>query len=104
GQNQQDYGTSLYSAQQGVLDTLAGKASDVASQKAGLHTNTVSALTNAYNTYVNDPAYYGMVDQQGNAPLPAALAQQPTVDSTYPAATAQRQGTPAATRQPPPRE
>jgi hypothetical protein len=96
GQNQQDYGSSLYSAQQGVLDTLAGKASDVASQKAGLHTNTVSALTNAYNTYVNDPSYYGMVDQQGLSPLSAALAQ-PTVDSTYPAATAARQATPVAT-------
>jgi len=90
GQNQQDYGTSLYSAQQGVLDTLAGPASDVASQKAGLHTATVSALTNAYNTYVNDPSYYGMVDQAG-------MAAAPTVDSTYPAATAQRQATPVAT-------
>jgi hypothetical protein len=91
GQNQQDYGTSLYSAQQGVLGTLAGQASDVASQKAGLHTNTVSALTNAYNTYVNDPSYYGMVDQTGMAPAPR------TVDNTYPAATAARQATPVAT-------
>lgn len=95
GQNQQDYGNSLYSAQQGVLDTLASKASDVASQKAGLHTNTVSALTNAYNTYVNDPSYYGMVDQTGASP--PALSQRRTVDNTYPAATAQRQATPVAT-------
>jgi hypothetical protein len=90
-QNQQDYGTALYSAQQGVLDTLAGKASTVASQKAGLHTDVVSALTNAYNTYVNDPSSYGMVDKAGMTPA------APTVDSTYPAATAQRQATPVAT-------
>src|SRR5215831_14437185 len=74
GQNQQDYGTALYNAQQGVLDTLAQNARDTALQKQQLHTNTVNAITSAYNTYVNDPAYWGTAAPAApNLPPPAPV-------------------------------
>jgi hypothetical protein len=79
GQNQQDYATSLYNAQQGVLDTLAQSARDTALQKQQLHTNTVNALTGAYNTYIANPQFYGMA--QGTTPpvtqTPAATPVTP---------------------------
>src|SRR5215831_19487190 len=60
GQNQQNYAVDLYNAQQDVLDTLASAAASNVSGKQTLHTNTVNALTKAYETYINDPKYYGM--------------------------------------------
>ena len=76
GQNQQDYGTALYNAQQGVLNSLAESARNTALQKQGLATNTVSALTGAYNTYVANPDYYGMAGGT-KAATPAATPATP---------------------------
>jgi hypothetical protein len=89
GQNLQDYGSSLYQAQQGVLDTLAQQASQTALQKQGLHTNTVGALTGAYNTYVNDPSYWG-------AAAPAAPVAPVTPKAAAPSPVASALAAPAA--------
>jgi hypothetical protein len=82
GQNQQDYATSLYNAQQGVLNTLAGVARDTAAQKQQLQTNTVGALTSAYNTYIANPQYYGMA-QTPITQAPAAAAATTAAAPTY---------------------
>jgi hypothetical protein len=75
GQNAQDYATSLYNAQQGVLGSLADLARNTAAQKQQLQTNTVGALTSAYNTYIANPQYYGMAQTPATpAPAPAAPA------------------------------
>jgi hypothetical protein len=79
GQNQQDYATSLYNAQQGVLGSLADLARNTAAQKQQLQTNTVGALTSAYNTYIANPQYYGM------AQTPSVTAAAPTPAPSPPA-------------------
>lgn len=59
GQNQRNYGTSLYNTQQDLLAGLAGLASDTAAQKRGLRSSTTSALTDAYDRYVANPQFWG---------------------------------------------
>ena len=85
GVNQQNYATSLYNAQQGVLDTLAENARSTALQKQQLRTNTVGALTGAYNTYVQNPQYWGMAAPATptktvapTTPVPPLTAARPT--------------------------
>ena len=87
GQNQQNYATDLYNAQQGVLGTLADLARTTATEKQKLQTNTVGALTSAYNTYVANPQYYGMAQ---NPTTPAA-----TTPTTTPAPKPQAFAAPA---------
>ena len=98
GQNQQNYAVGLYNAQQGVLDSLAQAAASTASQKAGLHTQTVNALTGAYNTYIANPQYWGMA---GAPPSPTtatqAQAPAPVVQPQLPGFTAPAYGTPRPT-------
>jgi len=84
GQNQTDYGIALYNAQQGVLDTLAQGARDTALQKQQLHTNTVNALTSAYNAYVGNPNDYGMVTAPTSPAAPASASTTPAYTAPAP--------------------
>jgi len=92
GQNQQNYGTALYNAQQGAIGALNTAAQNAATQKAGLHTNVVNALTSAYNAYVGNPNDYGMVTtpaasgmtQTGIPATPSYIAPpKPQVQTQY---------------------
>jgi hypothetical protein len=85
GQNAQDYATSLYNAQQGVLGSLADVARQTATQKQQLQSNTVGALTSAYNTYVANPQYYGMAQNPvaAAAATPAATAATAKTTPTF---------------------
>lgn len=67
GQNQQQYGTELYNAGQGVLGQLAAQAQNTVAQKQSLRSGTVGALTSAYNSYVQNPQFWGMAGDTGGA-------------------------------------
>src|SRR5262245_2834236 len=94
GQNVQNYAADLYNVQQGVLDTLAERARQTALQKQQLHTNTVGALTSAYQSYVNDPRYWGMA---GASPPPAETTTPAPVTPATPSARRTTTATPFAT-------
>ena len=82
GQNQQNYGVALYNAQQGVVDTLAQAARNNALQKQQLQTNTVDALTKAYQTYVSNPQFWGMAGD--TTPPPPASTTPATTPAVPP--------------------
>jgi hypothetical protein len=79
GQNEQNYGNELYNAQQGLLGTLAQRASDTAAQKAGLQTGVTNALTSAYQTYVQNPQFWGAATNDGGS---AAAMNQQAINSS----------------------
>lgn len=85
GQNQQNYGTELYNAQQGVLSGLAGQAQNTLAQKQGLRGSTTQALTSAYNTYVQNPQFWGAAgDQAAQTAAANANAVEPVTAALSP--------------------
>lgn len=80
GQNQQAYGSELFNQQQGVLQSLAGLSRDTIAQKQGLHSNTVGALTGAYNNAISNPGFWGAVNDGGASGAANAAATAGTLD------------------------
>lgn len=84
GQNEQNYGHSLYGAQQSVLDSLAQQGANTASQKQGLRGNTTNALTNAYRTFVGSPQFWGAANDGGSVSAANTVAIQPVAPPQLP--------------------
>lgn len=94
GQNQQAYGTELYNAQQGVLGNLNQQLQQNLAAKQGLQGDTVKALTSAYQTYVQNPAFWGAADIAGQTGAANANAAETAAPVT------QALSRPSAPRQP----
>lgn len=70
GQIGRNYGNAVYDTQQQLLSGLNAAQQQNLATKAGLHSNTIGALTGAYDQYVANPQFYG-----------AAPSSTPSVDA-----------------------
>lgn len=70
----QDYGHSVYDAQQNVLGSLNSQLQSYLQQKAGSQGNVDSALQSAYQNYISNPYKYTGQTQLPPVPHPQAPA------------------------------
>lgn len=59
GEIGRNYGNAVYDTQQQLLSGLNAASQQALATKAGLKSNTVGALTSAYDLYVQNPSMYG---------------------------------------------
>lgn len=71
GQIGKNYGNAVYDTQQQLLAGLTAAQQQNLAAKAGLHSQTIGALTGAYDTMVANPGYYGAT-ATGETPTVAA--------------------------------
>lgn len=75
GQEDSAYGNNVYDAQQAALADILGYRNNTLSQQQQLHQSVIDALQNAYNTYVQNPQFYGAATQAQNPPAPKAVSK-----------------------------
>jgi hypothetical protein len=80
-QEDQGYGNNVYDAQQKALADILGYRQGANSQIQNLHAQTLSALQQAYQNYVNNPQLYGTgapAQNSGQTPVKMAPAKPQT--------------------------
>lgn len=80
GQISQKYGNAVYDTQQQLLSGLNALGQQTAATKSGLHSQTVGALTSAYDQMVANPGAYAGVSSSapaGSTPVASQLAAKP---------------------------
>lgn len=95
GLEDQGYGNNVYDAQQKALADILGYRQSALDRQDALHAATVSALENAYNTYVQNPALYGLGTPTGGG---AAPTPPPAKTPVTPAPKTTTRGTALKTR------
>lgn len=73
GQIGKNYGNAVYDTQQQLLSGLTAAQQQNLATKAGLHSQTIGALTGAYDTMVANPQFYGAA-QPSSASTPSVAA------------------------------
>jgi hypothetical protein len=80
GQIGRNYGNAVYDTQQQLLAGLNNLGAQTAATKQGLHSQTIGALTNAYDQMVANPSAYAGVTAGapvGSTPVAAQLGAAP---------------------------
>lgn len=84
GLEDQNYGNTVYDAQQKALSDVLALIQSADTQKQQLENNLTSAYEGAYNTYTSNPAYYGLA----NAPVTPTSPTAPAATTVAPKAPA----------------
>jgi len=90
--NQEAYGRDVYGGLQTALSGLNTAAATDVSAKQGLHSDVTKALLGAYQTYVQNPQFWGAADTGGPkaAANAAATGTSPVASALSPSNTAYR--------------
>jgi hypothetical protein len=82
--NQEAYGRDVYGGLQAALSGLNTAAATDVSAKQGLHSDVTNALLGAYQTYVQNPQFWGAANTGGQVAAANTAATQPVTAALSP--------------------